>query len=337
MNRASEKPYDFVPFSTRPPHREGPGPGHAICEPGKLTGVLQYRLRTRSAVQVASGLPELLNQGGRREVLWQDTRIRKAGKTHHIVPGSSLKGAVRGIAEAISNSCVSTFGKKTRGRIPAHVSRCSQVNDLCPACRLFGMTGGKRSSLQGRVAFDDAVLDSQGGKLVIVSTPILWEPARRGLTAIYLQRGQAKGRKFYFHAQRAKGDDRRVAIAAGSVLSGGLRFWNLDPAELGLVLAALGLARRYRFPIKVGGGKPIGMGSVEVEPVELHLFGSVASAGRLGAQVEVVQGEELLRRIDLLTEQAIRSRLVDQGALEKVAEILDGRGLSERQAPDGAY
>ena len=60
-----------------------------------------------------------------------------------VIPGSSLKGAIRSVVEAISESCVSKTVKKVRDAFPTEYkffNECQQDN-LCVACRMFGAMG----------------------------------------------------------------------------------------------------------------------------------------------------------------------------------------------------
>src|SRR5262245_55678343 len=51
------------------------------------------------------------------------------------IPGSSLKGMLRSLAEAICNGC-SPFGRGVHQLCPSN-------NSLCPVCRLFGYLKGR--------------------------------------------------------------------------------------------------------------------------------------------------------------------------------------------------
>lgn len=54
--------------------------------------------------------------------------------------------------------------------------------------------------------------------------------------------------------------------------TGHLTFHALRASDLGLLLAALGTDPDHPFPIKVGGGKPVGLGSVKIELNEATLL-----------------------------------------------------------------
>ncbi len=117
----------------------------------------------------------------------------------------------------------------------------------------------------------------------------------------------------------AKGNDARLAIRAKLKIPMTLRFEGLGQAELGAVLCALGLHENYRFAWKVGGGKPIGMGSVRVHLEKLHLnsLTQLQTTGRLGKPA----GSQLSAQE--CVEEALASQRISLEALEQLKTILD--------------
>jgi len=162
--------------------------------------------------------------------------------------------------------------QRTRSeQVPGQHRPCDEAGPLCPACRLFGTTG-----YRGRVHFSDAVPASQVGTEVIKIAD-LWPP--RG----------TRGRKFY-----SSGSFRRLdltpaknyrfieAVPKGSAFTLALHFENVQSAELGLLVRALGLECSphepsrlvHAFPTKLGGAKPRCLGAVRFTPRNLVLIGS---------------------------------------------------------------
>lgn len=189
-----------------------------------------------------------------------------------IIPGSSLKGAVRSIVEAISNSCVRLQAKAER--VPPSHQACVTIRPgqeqnatLCPACALFGATG-----YRGRVHFADARPVSQVSTSIIKIAE-LWTPRR------------ATGRKFYRVKQFRPLDDRPEinhrfveAVPQRARFSTVLTFENTTSAEMGLLVRALGIERNldrpgegnFIFTPKLGGGKPRCLGTVRLIPCALR-------------------------------------------------------------------
>ena len=335
----SEKPYQFVSF---PPEqlvnqerRKAIGQDRLVEK--SLTGWLELELLTITPLQVASGILDF-DPKGQGIALAQQSLRGKTGRVA-VIPGASLKGALRSLAEALSPSCVSVAGGNVRSLLPKALLRCSDVQKLCPACRIFGMSG-KEESYMGRISVTDGVVPLE--KLNVVSTPILRTPARgrgRGLPPLYLDRGKLKGRKFYEHRKTAFGPEPRIVIKENTTIQSFLYFSNLSEAELGLIIAALGNHPNHPFPIKIGAGKPIGMGSVEVRvkaAVWLTDGASLRNAGRLGQALTRIEGETLKTRLAEMVKAAEQQGLLLVDKLKEVAKVLD-RGNLKKEAPKGPY
>lgn len=333
MEQPAEKPYEFVPFVTQPPQRQ-PAEGHHRLVTERLSGWFKLRLIARRPVQVASGHLEVKQPASGEEVVAQQVTLKQGGKPTPVLPGSSLKGALRSMVEILSPSCVRVVSWPTRQAIPNSLSGCSDLAALCPACRMFGMTGPGRESYLGQVQVGDGWMLE--GKIVYARVPLLWSPARGrgGLPPRYLNGQRAKGRKLYYHGTVAKGPDTRLAAGTGAVFASRVDFTNLTSAELGLLLTALGQHRQYPFLLKIGSAKPVGMGSVEAVITDLNLLGDISRTGRAGAGLEVLNEEALkVRCTDWL---AAAEPLLDQTALKNVWAVLKKENLS-RPAPEGLY
>jgi CRISPR/Cas system CSM-associated protein Csm3 (group 7 of RAMP superfamily) len=327
-----EKPYDFVPFPKERPDRKQ-GAGQDKLNPRLLSGTLELTLHTLTPVHVGLGYSDFIKAGDREYLaaLQASKPVREADavRRRYLIPGSSIKGAVRSIVEAITRSCIRITQGRHRPYIPQGYGGCMSVNDLCIACRLFGA-----QDYQGHVSFEDAVAPK--GSLVLLGTPLLWTPARggRGLPPRYLQGNQARGRKFYRHARPPSGVDPRACIKSGAELPLRIHFLNLSEAELGVLLTALGQHPDHRFPIKLGGGKPVGLGSVQVIPQRINLLqgaDALKATGRLG-QARTLEGSDLNAFIERCANAA--NTLIDNDALGELKTILDEAGLRETAPAD---
>jgi len=327
-----EKPYDFVPFPKERPDRKQ-GAGQDKLNPCLLSGTLELTLHTLTPVHVGSGYSDFIKADDREYLaaLQASKPVREDDTTcrRYLVPGSSIKGAVRSIVEAITRSCIRITQGRHRPYIPQGYGGCMSVNNLCIACRLFGA-----QDYQGHVSFEDAVAPK--GSLVLLGTPLLWTPARggRGLPPRYLERDRAKGRKFYRHARPPSGVDPRACIKSGAELPLRIHFLNLSEAELGVLLTALGLHPKHPFPIKLGGGKPVGLGSVQIVCRQITLLqgaDSLKATGRLG-QSQTLVGDAL----DKFTTRCAQAadKLIDGDALGALESILDKAGLEETAPAD---
>lgn len=336
LDRPVEKPYDFVPLPERTARDRCSGHHRFVGE--LQTGSLRCDLALLRPLQVASGLLDLVRTDRGEQLAAQHATVARRGRAVYVLPGSSLKGALRTLAEAVSPSCFSIASARVREYVPAPLRRCSHIDELCPACRLFGMTGSGRQSYMGNVQVVDVLLPPEG-KATIVRTPLLWTPARsrRGLPNRYVQGRDVRGRKFYFHGQMASGPDARVALQAGQILHATINFDNLSQALLGVLLTALGLNPKYPFPIKLGAGKPVGMGSVEVRLTTVVLWGAVTEGGRLGSAQRLLTGEPLRQWVNDCCQAALAQNLLHLDGLVRLATILNPKGLETGTMPSGPY
>jgi len=262
---------------------------------------------------VGSGILDLFTPPGQSQEYAYYAFARRNGQL--VIPGTGVKGAVRGVYEALTNSCVSQRGRNER--MPESHQACKGVEKgkegqtpLCPACRLFGVTG-----YRGRAHFADAIPIGEV-QTTRIKISDLWPPR------------QSKGRKFY-QSKRFQGLDMRPekshryleVVPKGSRFETTLVFENLEEAEMGALLRALGLGPHPQkpdevdqaFPIKLGGAKPRCLGSVRFVPRAIYLVDATDPLGSL------VQGGRLL---DGLTAQ-LRQWLENVGSLldQKAWEI----------------
>jgi CRISPR/Cas system CSM-associated protein Csm3 (group 7 of RAMP superfamily) len=188
-------------------------------------------------------------------------RFARAGD-RILLPGSGVKGAVRALAEALSRSCMPYGAEREDPRPCGPIPRGASKIPLCPACRLFGATG-----YRGRVLFEDALPEGE------VQTEIIPLPPARSPR-------RSEGRKLYPRRDfRPPAPGSRIrwveAVPQGTRFRLRLLAENVDGAELGLLLRALGLEVRAGkleavLAIPMGGGKPLGLGSVKAEEVRVE-------------------------------------------------------------------
>lgn len=308
------KPFDFVPFA-KPVQR--PTVGHdRVYGAGYNTGVLSYQLVTLSYLFVAGGSFHLT--GDPNEPVSRDF-YRVDGRP--AVPGSSLKGLARSVAEAISPSCVTI----SQLRLPQTGSKCTP-SQACPACSMFG-----RMSRMSKLTFSDAGLAA--GKLGWYRLPALYGPrAKQG--KVYQENGQYKGRKFYFHG-RAHEDTNQPPVEAlppKSRLRGQIQFENLTDAELGLLLIALGMDAS--FFLKLGGGKPVCLGTIQLQPGSISLV-SANDFLQADPVTEAKTGEAMVEVFLEKIRAAYKTGYIKKEQLDKLREIW--RYPNDRDCPTGTY
>lgn len=247
----------------------------------------------------------------------QELSLLRSAGGRPLLPGSSLKGVIRSVAEALSGSCLALplpkegdkIEYKYRGqslvsyRIPRGFEHCRDINDLCPACRIFGSLSGDRAFL-GKIGLSDAVA-AGSFEVETITIEALMEPKPRH-RAWYedpLQRGYLRGRKFYYH--RPLGPRRTTvkseynktieAVKPGAVFEFDLDYTNLTEDELALLVFALTLEPGMAH--KVGMGKPVGLGSARIEIVGWVQIDRQARYRRLGSGVTTLEGDGLIQEI----------------------------------------
>ncbi len=231
-----------------------------------------------------------------------------------LLPGSSLKGVIRSVAEAISGSCL-TLPLGQRGeveyrdrppvtyRIPRGFEHCRDAVHLCPACRIFGSLSGGNPFL-GKIGLSDAFA-VRPLEMETMTIEALMEPKPRH-GAWYedpQQHGLMRGRKFYCH--RPLGPRRTTvkteynktieAVRPGAVFEFDLDYTNLTEAELALLVFALTLESGMAH--KVGMGKPVGLGSARVEIVEWEQVDRQARYRQFGSGMTTLAGDALTTEI----------------------------------------
>lgn len=325
----NEKPYAFVSFPSDQPDRQIPTLGQQkFGRQGQISGNLDLELTVKTTTFVASGI---VARG--KDVGLRDSVVKTAVLADRslVIPGSSLKGVVRSVYEAITTSCIC----KTKANVPKTLKECQVKKDnqaICPACRVFGAMGW-----QGLIQFRDATGNTASNTICFM--PSLYAPRPKS-PAYKDDQGNLKGRKFYYQATAAvdKGKQGIPIQAAGLdyQFRTQVRLKNLDYAEFGALLIILGQDPKHPLALKAGGGKPVGMGALttKVRAFEqvTHWADRYQSYEATGAKI--LSGQDLQPFMAGAIAEA-KQQLVQASALEQLTEIL--RWPTTRTAPEGAY
>lgn len=283
------KPFVWVDFpkdsqgKPLPPIRSKP-PGHDRWR-GDYTGVLDCTLTILTPLHVGSGLFRLANGEVVKEAVRQGEQL--------IIPGSSLKGVFRSIAEAISRSCVS----KTKQNILPSYRECHDVENLCVCCRLFGGLG-----YLGRVRFSDATLSTEGNS-VVHNVPTLWRPRR-----------SREGRKFYRHGQPQRGKEPFEVLPKHTQFHFDVNVESLTKSEMCLLLTAMGVTGGLKP--KLGGGKPRCLGSGQVTLQQARLWTPQNATSSYERNITTLDTAQLCQQV------AQSASLIQQEALDRLGKIL---------------
>jgi hypothetical protein len=314
----SINPYNFVPlnlknrpdrteWTQKPTERDKKIYMHHRLSEDTHSGHFELRLQTITPVFIPSYSrgdvvkERYRNKDGTEDERLTFNRFHRSGEDP-IIPGTSIRGMIRSVFEALTNSCMALFAetyikdKNKRHYQASNYKReeCNAQNGLCSACSVFGTILGDDLSFQGKVRFSDAIgkkddLEKEEWILKELSAP---KPERH--SNFYAADKSSpvltpRGRKFYFHHDPKKvasknyitqGEhnkrNRKILerLKAGVSLSSTMDFQGLTEKELGALLYALELEYKIvenngnkREPLlahKIGMGKPLGLGSVEI-------------------------------------------------------------------------
>ncbi|NJN87705.1 MAG: CRISPR-associated protein [Leptolyngbyaceae cyanobacterium SL_7_1] len=330
-NNAAEelapKPYELIPFPKNRPFLKPPS-GHQQYLRDRQHGTLFLTLEVQTALHISTGVTAMGNDVGSRVALIKT--MVQSNDQKLMIQGSSLKGCIRSVYEAITNSTLGVISPRHRQKIPTERLPCKNKENLCPASRVFGAL-----DWQGLVEFSDAQCETVGSTTEFM--PSLYSP--RVDRNAYYARNLVAGRKFYYHTNSVIEPGERgvpIQVAAKTyTFSTTIHFMNLSAAELGALLLALGQDPKHPFSLKVGGGKPIGMGTmtVTVDAIEQvsHWRDRYTS---YTTQPDRLTGEPLQQLMQRMMQTA-HKQLIEQPQFEQLAEIL--RYPTDRDPPEGMY
>lgn len=332
------KPYEFVSFPQEKPNLQRPV-GHHKYLSDRLHGTLYLTLKVQTSLHVSTGISVMGSDIGNNRIPLIKTMVQGVDQKLSI-QGSSLKGCIRSVYEAITNSTLGVITNKKEYKEKYHSERLPSTqtrNELCPASRVFGASGNNWG-WQGLLDFNDAKCENIGFTTGFM--PALYRP-RPDERKAYFLRGKVAGRKFYYHTIRAidKGQNSGIPVQQAGreyTFKTQLNYKNLLPEELGTLLIIFGQDPKYPIALKVGGGKPIGMGTMTVN---IDKIKQPQSLQERYSKYDVTQDEDLvsekLQQFIQNNIQAAHTRLIQKHQLEELTAVL--RYPSDREPPSGMY
>jgi len=175
----NEKPYGFVPISdTVERTRIVP---HNRLDGQRYSGRLDLSITLMASLHIKQGdfgLQAAAIGNRRQESLFYATASRNGIP---IIPGSSIKGVIRSIAEAASHSCAPKLPSKIKALEkalpPNNRAQCDGRDDLlCITCSMFGFVNGGKH-YKGRVWFSEFKLEGDPvAQLEVISIPVFSAP-----------------------------------------------------------------------------------------------------------------------------------------------------------------
>lgn len=161
-----DAPYEFLPLLDK--CKKEKYISHNKVEKHTYNGKLRLRLTVKSPLHIGDLYQEFDNEGNVKKRQMQRNGVI-------VIPGSSLKGAVRSVAEAVSYSCaVNVPDPVLKDILPkGNRERCSPNDkELCITCSTFGTIGN--GSYKGKVNFGEFVLKE--GKIIMLELPSMESP-----------------------------------------------------------------------------------------------------------------------------------------------------------------
>lgn len=225
--------------------------GHASFQAETYHGVLTISLRALEPVHVGTGVSVLGTDVGSPEPLVRPMTQRPDGTL--IIPGTSIKGCLRSMYEAVTPSTLGIGSDAPNAFKPSRYQWRSP--EICPASQVFGAMG-----YQGLLSVADGLCDSPAE---LGNIPLLHSPNK-------VSAGDTLPRKFYraLHVRQDSEEQETAAIQqapVGATFTTPLRFKNLSLEALGILLIVLGQDYEQPLSLKLGAAKGYGFGTMRAE------------------------------------------------------------------------
>lgn len=316
-------PYDFVPVDWKdPPVRIDPLPHNSL---NGLHGTIECRITAETPIFIPS-----------IQKSEQPVKFIQNNQGDYFIQGSSLKGMLRNVIETVGPGCWLMFSGKYKSgdgeknytkKLPREFSICDRPDNLCPACRLFGIVNGDNVHYQGRVEVDDAICTNAVPHESIYTIALMTPKPHH--EAWYLEEDTAKiaGRKYYFHQQEISTESHLIGpnekeynsyiapLARGSTFSFKVTYKGLSKGDISLLLYALFLEENMRH--KIGYAKPAGLGSVKIEP-EIMTITDFRSRYKFSTEPEILVDNKLSVYIDEMTAVYRNKNSTTMNALRRI-------------------
>lgn len=257
---------------------------------------------------------------------------------YRIVPGSSLKGMLRSLAEIVGGGCFVVSDSKSP--VPPGMEACKRINQLCITCRMFGaMERGQNARVhKGKVAIGDAIIREQIPKtklfeVLLANNGVRHEQFYRSPHTDILD---GKSRKLYFHQPKLNIQVHGWPIDAllpGHHFDFQVQFTSLTDEELSLLLYVLHLEEHVEVVVgekklrlagpmrhKIGNAKPLGLGSCRIQLNRLEFLASPAErfSTMNTASNRVLESEDLKSEVKRRIQPLVEDQSPTMTALRKM-------------------
>lgn len=297
-------PYDFVCIEwDKPPLRDKPIWHYQLSSPQRQKlyhGHIELVIQTETPLFIID--PHSNNKPAR-------SLRNKQGQGEYIIPGSSLKGMLRSIVETLGRGCLTLFDGnyepiKKDGRVVGYEAsykgltrkdflRCTDNNELCLSCRIFGMmrpksgdgnsdkeAGKGKNLFLGKVNISDAYASQTSPlyKKAIYTADLMGPQPHHDDFYLDFAKKAIAGRKYYFHhateplqsSRETRYNSYIHPLDKGAIFQVRLDFARLTADEFAALLLAITLEENMRH--KIGYAKPLGLGSIHLIPQSMTLI-----------------------------------------------------------------
>lgn len=263
------KPYSVVRFIDYAPYNDKDEKGN---KKELLSGIINFKMEVITSLHVGSGMQFLDDKNSIYNAFYKWNK-------QYVIPGSTLKGCIRHIAESISHSCFSGKFKYDKKIYKPIKNKTEEKDGKCIVCDVFGSMG-----MKSKVQISQLILEK--GHPCTKLLPNLKGPH---ITESLLEDDKIKGYKFYHHGKEniiLKGEVPYEVLPKGSIFTGKINYKGISQEELNLLCFSLGFSGEI-MP-KLGYGKPAYMGSVRFIPDE-QKYEQYAKTYKENADAEVQQ------------------------------------------------
>lgn len=221
-------------------------------ESKNCSGYIDIRLECVSDLYIGSGFA-----GGSDKFCYECVKYDQKP----FIPGSSLKGAVRNIAETVSYNCCGVAKEKQCTFEGKDKSKDKEL-ELCIICDTFGVMGRASKVIFGNLMPEKYTVN-------IKELNKQYKPNAKNT-------GRFKEYKSNVRTYKADEQIRVEVVEKGSVFSGRLHFKNLSRRQLSLLLFSLGIDET--ICLRLGGYKNEGLGVARVTVDTLIVNGAKKEA-----------------------------------------------------------
>lgn len=323
-------PYDFVRIPKNVSvKRDKPIKHHRFADSLKH-GRMVCKITTLTPLFIPNTDKVLINAGHKEAPFLGTVGISKHINGKPKIPGSSIKGVIRSVAEAAGNGCF--LHKNCDLPRGANVSfePCSDNNKLCITCRIFGMIG-RGSIHKGKISINEAETEIGSFQMMGAHTLKPLMTPKPTHTAFY----SPGGRKFYFHhycmteplggsinhwtkTVRDGYNSTINPVAPGGVFKFDVDFTNLTDEEFALLIYSFALEPSMRH--KMGLAKPLGLGSVQITIETIILINPLLRYSTQQDKDQVYEGGKLEKFINDTTKTYRNSSDVNLVDLRRIWE-----------------